>query len=318
MSSSTSRLFDLTDERGILRTSIAATLFIACAGVIFGLVSGSFSIVFDGVYSLVDASMSALSLLVVKLITSHASSKDLTRTLRERFGMGFWHLEPLVLALNGIVLTGVAVYALITAISSLLEGGRELDFGWAMLYAALTVTACTVIAVVEARANRKIGSDFVRMDVKGWVMSGSITAALLVAFGIGLAVRGTPLEWLAPYIDPAILALVCLVIIPLPLPVIRQALAEILLVTPQDLKQHVDEVATGFVEKHGLLSYRAYVAKTGRSRAIELYFIVPPGLPPRDIAEWDALRAELAEAIGGDRQNRWLTVVFTGSPEWAE
>lgn len=312
------RLFDLNDERGVLRTSIAATLFIAGAGVVFGLASGSFSIVFDGVYSLVDAGMSALSLLVVKLITSHAASKNLTRTLRERFSMGFWHLEPMVLALNGIVLTGVAVYALINAISSLLEGGRELDFGWAMLYAALTVTACAAIAVVEARANRKIGSDFVRMDVKGWIMSGSITAALLLAFSIGLAVRGTPLEWIAPYIDPAVLALVCLVIIPLPLPGVRQALAEILLVTPQDLKQHVDEVAAGFVEKHGLLSYRAYVAKTGRSRAIELYFIVPPDLPPRDIAEWDALRAEVADAIGGDRQNRWLTVVFTGSPEWAE
>lgn len=316
--SRTRLFFDLNDERGVLRVSIVVTLFIASIGIVFGLFSGSFSIIFDGVYSLVDASMSALSLLVVQLITSHASSRDLPRKLRERFGMGFWHLEPMVLALNGILLSGVAIYALINAVASLLRGGRELEFGWAVLYAFLTVCACSAIALVEARANRRIGSDFVRMDVKGWIMAASITGALLIAFCVGLAVQGTKWAWISPYIDPAVLAAVCLVIIPLPMSVIRQALGEIFLVTPPDLRRHVEEIAQAFVEKHGLQSYRAYVAKTGRSREIELYFIVPASMPPRDIAGWDRLRDEIGELIGGEGPDRWLTVVFTGDLEWAE
>ncbi len=310
--------FDITSEQGLLRTSIAVTLFIASIGIAFGLASGSFSIVFDGVYSLVDASMSGLSLMVVRLITSHASSLQMSRKLRERFTMGFWHLEPMVLALNGILLSGVAIYALINAVSSLLEGGRHLEFGIAMVYAALTVTACVSIAVIEGKANRKLRSDFVAMDVKGWVMSASITAALLIAFCFGYAVQGTSLEWVSLYIDPAVLALVCLVIVPLPMSVVRQALADIFLVTPGDLKQHVDAVAQAFVERHGLQSYRAYVAKVGRSREIELYFIVPPQMAAKTIEQWDAWRNEIGEAIGGEGPNRWLTVVFTGDPEWAE
>ena len=310
--------FDITSEQGLLRTSIAVTLFIASIGIAFGLASGSFSIVFDGVYSLVDASMSGLSLMVVRLITSHASSLQMSRKLRERFTMGFWHLEPMVLALNGILLSGVAIYALINAVSSLLEGGRHLEFGIAMVYAALTVTACVSIAVIEGKANRKLRSDFVAMDVKGWVMSASITAALLIAFCFGYAVQGTSLEWVSPYIDPAVLALVCLVIVPLPMSVVRQALADIFLVTPGDLKQHVDAVAQAFVERHGLQSYRAYVAKVGRSREIELYFIVPPQMAAKTIEQWAAWRNEIGEAIGGEGPNRWLTVVFTGDPEWAE
>ncbi|MBV4534921.1 MULTISPECIES: cation diffusion facilitator family transporter [Pseudomonas] len=310
--------FDLTSEQGLLRTSIAVTLFIATIGIAFGLASGSFSIVFDGVYSLVDASMSGLSLVVVKLITAHVTSKQMSRKLRERFTMGFWHLEPMVLALNGILLSGVAVYALINAVSSLLEGGRHLEFGIALIYAVLTVIACLTIAVVEARANRTLNSDFVRMDVKGWVMSASITAALLIAFCVGFAIQGTEWQWISPYIDPAVLALVCLVIIPLPLSVVRQAMAEIFLVTPSDLKQHVDSVAQAFVAKHGLQSYRAYVAKVGRSREIELYFIVPTTMAARTISEWDALRNEIGDAVGGEGPDRWITVVFTGDPEWAE
>ena len=317
-SSTTTGFFDITTEQDLLRTSIAVTLFIASIGIAFGLASGSFSIVFDGVYSLVDASMSGLSLMVVRLITSHASSLQMSRKLRERFTMGFWHLEPMVLALNGILLSGVAIYALINAVSSLLEGGRHLEFGIAMVYAALTVTACVIIAVIEGKANRKLRSDFVAMDVKGWVMSASITAALLIAFCFGYAVQGTSLEWVSPYIDPAVLALVCLVIVPLPMSVVRQALADIFLVTPGDLKQHVDVVAQAFVERHGLQSYRAYVAKVGRSREIELYFIVPPQMAAKTIEQWDAWRNEIGEAIGGEGPNRWLTVVFTGDPEWAE
>ncbi|MFP5426404.1 MAG: cation diffusion facilitator family transporter [Gammaproteobacteria bacterium] len=310
--------FDITSEQGLLRTSIAVTLFIATIGIAFGLASGSFSIVFDGVYSLVDASMSGLSLVVVKLITAHVTSKQMSRKLRERFTMGFWHLEPMVLALNGILLSGVAVYALINAVSSLLEGGRHLEFGIALIYAVLTVIACLTIAVVEARANRTLNSDFVHMDVKGWVMSASITAALLIAFCVGFAIQGTEWQWISPYIDPAVLALVCLVIIPLPLSVVRQAMAEIFLVTPSDLKQHVDSVAQAFVAKHGLQSYRAYVAKVGRSREIELYFIVPTTMAARTISEWDALRNEIGDAVGGEGPDRWITVVFTGDPEWAE
>lgn len=310
--------FDLTSEQGLLRASILVTLFIAMIGIAFGLASGSFSIIFDGVYSLVDANMSGLSLLVVNLITSHARNSQMSRKLRERFTMGFWHLEPMVLALNGMLLAGVAVYALINAVSNLLQGGRDLEFGVALVYALLTLIVCVIIAIIEARANRTIGSDFVRMDIKGWVMSASITAALLLAFVFGYAVQGTEWEWMSPYIDPAVLALVCLIIIPLPMSVVRQALADILLVTPSELKQHVDTVAQTFVAKYHLQSYRAYVAKVGRSREIELYFIVAPSMAAKPISEWDALRDEIGAALGGEGPDRWLSVVFTGDPAWAE
>ncbi|MCX5516310.1 cation transporter [Kaistia algarum] len=310
--------FDWSSERGALRTSIAVTLCVAAIGIVFGLLSGSFSIMFDGFYSLVDASMSALALTVVNLIAFTATSEPHSARLRERFNMGFWHLEPIVLGLNGVLLIGVAFYALINAISSLLEGGRDLEFGYAILYGVVTVIACFGAAWIEARANRKIRSDFIRLDVRSWIMSGSITAALLVAFCVGYAVQGTRWEWISPYIDPAVLALVCVIIIPMPISTVRQALSDILLMTPPDLKLHVDAVAKAFVAKHNFQSYRVYAAKVGRAKQIELYFIVPPDSPARTIGEWDALRDEVGEAIGGESSDRWLTVVFTGDREWAE
>lgn len=305
-------------EQGALRFSILVTIGVAGLGILFGLLSGSYSITFDGVYALADASMSGVALLVARLIAAHAAETPSSRRLRERFAMGVWHLEPMVLALNGVLLMGVSVYALLNAIGSLMSGGRPLEFGWAIAYAVVVLAVCAAMALVESRANRRIRSALVGLDARAWMMSGGITAALLAAFCIGWAVEGGPHAWIAPYIDPAALALVCLVIIPLPVSIVRHALADILMVTPQSLRKEVEAIAEAFATRHGFLAHRSYVARVGRARQIELYFIVPPGAPPRPIGHWDALRDELGALIGGDEKERWLTIVFTGDLEWAE
>lgn len=306
------------DERSFLRASIAATGVVAAFGIIFGLLSGSFSIAFDGVYSLADAGMTVLALWVSSLIATSAAGDPLSGRMRDRFTMGFWHLEPIVLLLNGTLLMVVAIYALINAVISILKGGHELQFGFAIVYAAFTVLACVIMAITGARVNRKLQSDFIALDVKAWIMSGGIASALLLAFLVGYAAHGTPYGWISAYVDPVVLALVCIVIIPLPIGTVWQALSDILLITPRDLKAHVDCVACDVVQRHGFVSHRAYVAKVGRATQIELYFIVPANLPPRSIEAWDRVRDEIGAAIGDEGHNRWLTIAFTADVEWAE
>ncbi len=52
----------LKTEQGVLRISIAVTLVMAGVGVLFGLLSGSYVIVFDGVYEMTDATMTIVAL----------------------------------------------------------------------------------------------------------------------------------------------------------------------------------------------------------------------------------------------------------------
>lgn len=305
-------------EQSVLRLSIVATLILAGLGILFGLLSGSFAIVFDGVYALIDAIMTILALLVSNLIAASTREGVSKSKLIAQFTMGFWHLEPMVLGLNGMLLMGAGIYALITAIGSLLKGGRELAFDQAIIYAVVTVLAAIGMAIFDTRANRTIRSNFVALDAKAWMMSAALTAALLVAFIFGFMIQGTKLQWMSPYIDPAALAIVCLIVIPIPIGTVRQALADALLVTPPDLMQHVETIAAQIVLRYQFLSYRAYVARVGRGRQIELYFIVPHGLPARPLEEWDKIRDEIGEAIGNDTPDRWLSIVFTTDQEWAE
>jgi predicted Co/Zn/Cd cation transporter (cation efflux family) len=304
-------------EQSLLRLSIAVTAAVAAFGIIVGIVSGSFAIMFDGFYSLTDAFMTLLALLVARLIATSAEPTAKGKLI-DRFSVGFWHLEPMVLGLNGTLLMGAAIYAFINAVGSLLAGGRPIDFGPAVIFTTVTLVVSLAMGIFCARANRDLRSGFVALDAQAWLMTAALTSALLVAFVCGYSIHGTELEWLTPYIDPAVLAVICLVILPVPLANVRQAIADVLLVTPAELKSHVDAVAEAIVEKHGFLSYRAYVARVGRGRQIELFFIAPSDWPARHLSEWDAIRDEIGDAIGDEGPDRWLTIVFTSDPEWAD
>lgn len=301
-------------EQQALRVSLVAILVLAALGIGFGLVSGSSAIIFDGVFSLVDAVMSAVSIVVAGLIARSTAGRLSERT-RRRFTMGFWHFEPMVLAVNALLMMTVAAYALVQSVLTLLSGGRQIEFGPAVAYAAIVLALTSTLGLIEQRANRKIRSAFVAMDVKGWLMSGGVTGALLVAFLIGLLIDGTELAWMMPYVDPAVLMVVAAVLIPVPFSTLRTAVADIALVTPPDVWDEAEQVAARTVETEGFSDFRLYVAQVGRAKQVEIAFHVPAGLAPRPLEDWDRIRAELQRRLGQDDPNHWITVSFTTRPD---
>ena len=97
---------------------------------------------------------------------------------------------------------------------------------------------------------------------------------------------------------------------------VRRALTEILLITPPDLDEHVRSVMKRVVEEYRFLSFTSYVAKVGRAQFIEIHIAVNPKWPVDSVATADAVRREIAEALGGEGPDRWLTIDFTADPHW--
>jgi len=292
----------------MLRLSIGVTIVVSLFGVVFGLLSGSMSILFDGVFAAIDAAMSGLALFVSRLVSGDNANR--------RFQFGYWHIEPMVLAFNGGTLMLLCFYAFLNAVDSLLSGGRQLDFDLAILYAVIVCIVCFGMFAYESRANRRIKSDFVRLDVQSWLMSASVTSALLVAFAIASALHDTHWGYLTPYADPVVLALLTLALVFVPIRTVRKALQEILLITPPELDAHVRSVMDGVIARHGFKTYTSYVAKVGRAQFIEIHIAVPTGMRLDNVAAADAIRREIGQAIGGEGPQRWLTIDFTADPRW--
>lgn len=291
-------------EARLLQVSFYATLVIAGLGVLFGLLARSPAVLFDGLFSLVDAAITWLTLAVARLVASQGD---------HRFQYGFWHLEPLVMALKSSVLIVLVGYAFLSALNSLLKGGYEPAFGTALVYAVLVAAIALGMWWWLRRHAERIDSGLVRLDVKAWLMSALITLALLAAFLTALAIEGTAYAHLIPFVDPAVLCVLALLILPMPFREARESFAEILMMTPPELSEQVRTATAGVVARHGLLGYRSYVSKAGRARFIEVAVLLPAE-QRLTVGELDALRAEIGEAIGGAGPDRWLTVVFTADP----
>ncbi|HZQ01444.1 MAG TPA: cation diffusion facilitator family transporter [Reyranella sp.] len=295
-------------EQRVLRLSIGVTVVVSLFGVAFGLLSGSMSILFDGVFAAIDAAMSGLALFVSRLVSRESSNR--------RFQFGYWHIEPMVLAFNGGTLMLLCFYAFLNAIDNFLGGGRQLNFGWALVYAVTVCIVCFGMSAYEFRANRRIGSDFVRLDAQSWLMSACVTSALLVAFTIASSLQDTSFGRYTTYVDPVVLALLTLALVFVPIRTVRRALREILLITPPELDVHVRSVMDRVVAEYGFKTYTSYVAKVGRAQFIEIHIAVPTEMRLDNVATVDAIRRDIADAIGGDSRDRWLTIDFTADPNW--
>ncbi len=294
-------------ESQVLKISIAATFLLAIAGVLFGLLSGSLAIVFDGMFNMVDTAMSILALLVTRLLTSEGS---------RRFQYGYWHIEPMVLVLNGSILILLCAYALINAIGSLLSGGRELNFDEAFIFAFLMSVLSIVMYVYIRQKNLKIQSEFLRLDIQSWLISASISSSLLVAFGIATFMEGTRYNDLTPYVDPLILMAITAGLIFVPMAAIRDAMRDIFLIAPFCLDEKIRRFLDELTVRKGFKTYSSYVAKIGRAQFIEIHIVVPSGYPISGIEALDEIRSEILEVMGDGGLHLWLTVSFTANERW--
>lgn len=308
----------MMSEQKVLRISIIATVILAGFGIFFGLISSSRSITFDGIYDLNDAVATSLALFVANLIRTSVlgNSKDIK--FAEKFTMGFWHLEPLVLAFNASLIILSCIYALVTSVSSILEGGTVISFDYAVIYTLASLIISFVMLLFTKNHNKVIKSAFIELDTQSWFLSTAFSLVWLVAFSIGPLLRNSEYSWVTPYIDPSILIIVCLMVLPIPFRSVKSAFADILLITPSDLQSEVNLIAERVVKEQGFLSYRSYVAKVGRGKQIEIYFIIAKNSPPKPLEEWDELRDRVERMLKAENPNNWLTIVFTTDLEWAE
>lgn len=295
------------EEQKILKWSIWITVIVASSGILFGLLSGSLAIVFDGLFSVIDVAILMLALAVARLVQREGD---------RRFQHGYWHIEPIVLAFNGSVLMFLCLYAFINAVGSLLAGGRELALDWAIGYAAGSALVTFSMYFYERKENRRVQSEFLRLDAQSWLMSALISSALLVAFVLAWLIEETPFAHLAPYADPTVLALLTLYLITVPIKTVRQALTEILLITPPELDQQVRWVMDDVINRHGFQTYTSYVAKVGRAYFVEIHVVVPTDFEVGRITTLDAIRREISTAIGDQGPYQWLTVAFTADQRW--
>ncbi|MFC3814068.1 cation diffusion facilitator family transporter [Lysobacter sp. GCM10012299] len=298
---------DTRPEQRLLKLSIGITIVVGVVGIASGLLVNSDAIIFDGMYSLVDVVLTVASLSVSRLVAYEGS---------RRFQFGYWHLEPMVEAFGGATLALSCLYAAFTAIIGLTSGGNEVSYGLGALWAGiLCVVGMGMSAYMRGHA-RRLGSNLLALDARAWLVSGSLSLALLLGFAVAVSMKGAGHDAWVPFIDPAILLCIALAMLAVPMRSTWRAIREVLQVAPGDLDREVKQVMDEVVAEHGFLEYSSHVAKVGRGRFVEILILVPADHQIGPISRVDAIRRDIAARLGADRPQFWLTIEFTGDRSW--
>jgi len=294
-------------EQVLLKQSTVLMFAVAIAGIVTGFVSGAQSILFDGFFSLIATFIKVLMLITARLIAKESN---------HRFQFGFWHLEPMVLLIEGSFLMLIAIYAFLNGVFGIINGGREVELGLVIVYAAFFAVAEFAYFFYVRRRNRKLKSSLIQFDNISWLVDAMLSVGLLVSFVIALLLKQYGHGQWAVYVDPAILILLALSMLPPALKILRPALRDVLGIAPDQLDEKVRNVMEQAKAAHGFDDYISYVQKHGRARFIEIHIVLPAHYPLQDVATLDRLREEISSQLGEADAARWLTISFTGDRKW--
>jgi len=277
------------DELRLLKLSlIAAGVFVSVA-LGFALLTGSDSILFDGVYSLISFFMTLLTLKVANLVA---------RPDDDRFHFGYTAIEPTLNLFKSLIVIVTCVFAVFGAVNRLHDGGHSAEYGLAIVYGALATTGCFLVAWIMKKRSQHFLSDLVGVEAKTWFVDGLLSGSILVGFLGAWWLEHSSLSEYATRVDPILLIILGLAILPIPGKIMIDSLKEVINQAPpqivvyeieQRLKKSLIEVSYDHVELR--------VSKRGRDLYLLVHVVVSESFGHETIIQLDDIRRNSEQAM---------------------
>ena len=285
-------------ERHVLRWSMVATGSLAVLGVVWGILSGSSVILFDGAYGALGVALTWLAIVASRLVAGGPTAK---------YPFGREALAPMVITLQGIALLGTCLYASIDAVMVIVDGGSDVSAGSAMVYGF--ISALTAVAVWLWLRGPARHSDLLRAEATQWLAGTALAGAVIVAFAVVLV-----LDRAGAYVDPALVLVSCAVLIPTPIRMIRTTVVELLEGAPDSEVQRPVQAAVNEVRvEFGLDDPFLRMTKTGRKLYVEADFLVRGR--DWDVADEDEIRRAILDRLVHLPYDVWLNVELSGDED---
>jgi cation diffusion facilitator family transporter len=294
-------------DRRLLLVSVWASVGFAALSSVWGILSGSSMIVFDGLYSFVSVGLSLLAVAALR-VSRQGPDAD--------YPWGREVYEPLVVVIKALALAGLCVYAVIGGVTDLLAGGREVSTGWALAYGVVSTVGGVVVTVVMRRGGR---SALVRAEAAEWLGDTLLSVGVLVGFVVAVVLVAVGRPALAAYVDPGMVVLVSLLFLRVPARLVAGGLRELLTMSPPpevlaELQACVDAVE----ERWGLAESFLRASRVGGRVDVEVDFVVGDGSPVVTVADCDAVRLDLHDRLAAVGHERSVVVAFTQDRRWAQ
>ena len=305
----------MTTQTGLedhaIKLTIAGNVGMGVLGVSFAVYTGSEAILLDGVFSAIAFAIALVTLYIARLVRQPGNDK---------YPFGYAVFEPMLNLAKGLIIAIVMVFAASTAISVILEGGRTIELGAAVLYAVIAAAGCGLLAREIHRLAGITGSPIVAVDARNWIVDGLFSVAVAVGFGAVFLLEGSRYAWLVPYADSIIVLFLVLAAIPLPYKVIRENWGQITGIAPRhEVQRRIHDIISQVLTSVPHRNYHLRLTHIGRLLYLQLYVVVPvDDVTAEDSVRQDQLRSSLYDSVVREFPDLAMDLVITTDPLWVE
>lgn len=295
-------------EAVLIKVSIVGALFFGLLGTIWGLAIASDAIIFDGFYSFLSTVLSIGSLYVSKLVLQKADDK---------YHFGKSQIEPVFIVFRSVILITLCAYAVITSISTILDGGKSVPPRQASIYAVISVVGCLIIFFVLKANSKQLTSEIIKVETTQWKVDTILSLGVLVAYVSYFLIKDGKYQFITNYIDPGLVIILSIMVVSTPIKTFKKNIKDLFMVSPKDsVEEEFNNIAEHIVKFYGFKGKRVRVVRTGRTYFAEINILVNPSWELKSVSDLDMIRNQFYRQVEKSGLEPWVTFSFTTETKW--
>lgn len=296
-------------ENRILKFSAFGGLFFAILGIAWGWAIKSEMIQFDGLYSFISLGLALFAIIATNFINKSDINK---------YPFGKCNLEPIIVIFKSLILLVMCSITMFSAIKQVINGGNNVDEGFALGYALISSIGCTWVYFYMRKASKNLNSEIVKVESSQWFMDAMLSVGVLVGFLLSMSLKYIGLYKISIYVDPGMVILSSIIFIKMPITSTVEAFKELIYSTANDeINYDIIKLVKEIEKEYNLEDSISRVVKIGRELRIEIDFIISNESKIKSIDDMDKVREIIDKNTNHFDLKKWLNISFTKNKKWA-
>lgn len=275
-----------------------------------GVIVQSSIMTLDGIYTLIGAFLSFLTLFMAKFI----SGEDWTN-----FPFGKQALTPFIIFIQYTVILIVSIVNIASMVKNILNGPTLTDVKAGLIFSffGIIYSFTTLIFLQKKEKNH----DLLDAEIEQWRFGLYFSFGVLLSFLVTFVLQLLGLESLADYLDPVVAIVITISFIVVALIRIKESILQLLHATlDEELKEEIHLKINHCLSPYRTEQHLIRMSKVGSELIIEIDLVIVPGSTLDSVLTQDELRASLWQEIHtlAVQQNKilWLNVNYTANEDW--
>jgi cation diffusion facilitator family transporter len=230
-----------------------------------------------------------------------------------RYHFGYAKYEPLMTTVEGVLLAGACVGAIVYSVRDLVHPDPVEDAGLVVVYSAASFLLSVLFGRWMARVGKRIGSPLILAEAELWVVDGWLALGVCAAFLASIALGRGGTTQAAAYVDPAVCIVLSLIFLRKPYEILRDSVADLVDANPYaNTINAIEESASALAGRFHLEGLEwVRLRKAGRRVFAMVSFFEDPRASLEDM---DAARQAVADELTSLRPDVDVVVLFRPAP----